>query len=288
MEIETDLELVTCPNCGEKGPKTKFCLVCGSPKSYESKEPFQEEHSEPFRFKDVEPVKEDPLQKLPIIEEPIIEEPIAEEPIRDEPITRSLNKGSVLDGRHEPDSQVKENMLNLIKSIDLIVWLIDIYLEGDADEEHFNQYCKTYEYRLDQCLKHRSQMLESARDLKPIQKALNEAKLNLFEIKKKKKIGDISDEEYKLKRPVYEWDINKYEEEIGRRKSEILVLEDIGQVMSEEEIENLKKVLDESQNSTDEQLKSGKIDTESANKIKEVLKKISDIFQKTENNYSDS
>ena len=210
------------------GPDSKFCLNCGIDKGLEDSE---------ARVQD-DPVQ-DPDETVDEVEEQEVE--IEDKILHDD---RSVD---------ELDSKVKENMLDLKKSLGLIIWLVDLYLKGNVEKEHFNQYLNAYEYRLDQCLKHRSLMLEISKDQKQIETALNWAKLNLIEYKRKMKIGDISDEEYNLKVPVYEWDIRKYEAEIAKRNLEIQFLEEITHVMPEEEVVELKKIAINSQKTIQEQ-----------------------------------
>jgi len=186
--------------------------------------------------------------------------------------------------KYEPDPAIKGNMLDLKKSIDLILWLVDLFLKGGVEEEHFNQFFDAYEFRLEQSLKRRSQMLDNARDLKPLQKALNEAKLYLSELEKKKIIGDISDEEYDLKVPVYKWDIAKYEREIAKRNIEISILENLTQVMSEEDITEMKETAESSKGVIDDLLQSGDISPENATRIKESLEKTLAACKSLKNN----
>jgi len=122
-------------------------------------------------------------------------------------------------------------------------------------------------------------MLESSKDIEPIQKLLKETKLHLFEIEKKKIIGDVSDEEYNLKVPVYKWDIDNYEREIAKRKSELKILEDITQVVPREEIDELKKMAKKSKKTIEDLKKSGNIGPEIATRINEVLDKTVDALK---------
>ena len=124
----------------------------------------------------------------------------------------------------------------------------------------------------------RNQLLENAQNIKPFQKNFKEAKLSLSEIEKKKIIGDISDEEYNLKAPVYKWDMDNYEREIAKRRAEILVLKDLTYVMTEENIDEIKKSVKTSLGAVDDYNKSGNITSETATIIKDSLENILSKF----------
>jgi hypothetical protein len=176
------------------------------------------------------------------------------------------------------DPIVRENMLNLAKSIDLKNWLVNQLLQREIEEEQFNKLFENYEVRYQQCMMRRNQLLENAQNIKPFQKNFKEAKLFLSEIEKKKIIGDISDEEYDLKAPVYKWDMDNYEREIAKRKAEILVLKDLTYVMTEENIDEIKKSVKASLEAVDDYNKSGNITSETATIIKDSLENILSKF----------
>lgn len=281
LQTERSMDLIRCPNCGTLGPRTKFCLNCGMEKIPEDSEAIQEG---PVQVPDeaVEEV-EVTVEEVEVTGEAVEgvekqEVEVEDEVSYDEPVEEEA-----FDLKYELDSRVEEIMMELKRSVDLIIWLVDLYQtrarRGQMEEEHFHQFLDAYEYRLDQCLKNRSLMLEISRDLKPIETALNLAKLNLSEFERKMMIGDISDEEYGLKVPVYKWDIEKLEAEMAKRSAEIRLLEDITQVMQEEEVAELKKMANNSQNAIEELKKSKDISPETATRIKEVFKKTLDVFQ---------
>jgi len=279
MESELPTELVKCPNCGTLGPNTKFCLSCGTEKSIEDSEArFQDDLV--HKLDEIVDITEEEFDGL---EEHIDEMEKSEGDAGDnilhddEPV-----KNEFIDLKYELDSKVKDNMFDTKKSVDLIIWLVDLYLKESIDEEHLNQFLYSYEHRLDQCLNRArawSLMLESSKDIEPIHKLLKETKLHLSEIEKKKIIGDISDEEYNLKVPVYKWDIDKYEREIAKRKSELQLLEDITQVVSKKEVDMLKKMAKNSKKTIEDLKKSGNIGPEIATRINEILNKTVDALK---------
>lgn len=291
METESKIGLSVCPNCKTEGPKTKFCLNCGSPKIIEVSEKFslndEENDSDDVS---VEVIEDEPKRDTFLSIETTLKKRRAKAPkiIKSKFKKKKLNlqtshvkeiKDTVR--KNELDPLIKENMLNLLKSIDLKIWLVDLFLKGNVEEEHFINMFGDYESRLEQCMKLRNQMMENTRNLKPIKKGLNEAQLLLAELERKKIIGDISDEEYNLKSPVYKWDINKFEKELVSKKAETAILEDFTSVMPEEDIAGMKEMAKNSLDAVEDLLKSGDINPDTAKRIKESLKKIISIFKQS-------
>ncbi len=275
MAIDTQIDLISCPSCGIEGPKTKYCLKCGNEKLPKSEDNFQE---------NVEAVDE----TLNMLEENLKKmEDDCDEKKGKAPSKKSQKKKKSSKPRRAPkpsvmktntstdeielDPIVKDNISNLNMTSDLITWLVDLYLNGNVEEENFISLFDSYEYQLNQCLKRREQILESARDLQPLQKSLNKAVLQLSEIEQKKIIGAISDEEYELKSPVYRWDINKFEREIAKNKSEISALEDLSQIISDEDISDLRSTAENAKDTIGELQESGKVSQETATRITRVM-----------------
>ena len=290
MATEALIELISCPSCGIKGPKTKYCLNCGNEKYPNS------EDSTPENVVVVEETSnklEENLEKT----KKVIKEDESDEKNDKAPSKKSQRKiqppKRARARRHsainnntshveiELDPIVKDNISNLKMTIDLILWLLDLYFKGNVEEEHFISLFDSYEYRLNQCLKRRDQMLESARDLVPLQKSLNKAMLQLSELEQKKIIGDISDEEYELKAPVFRWDINKYEQGMAKSKSEISALEDLTQIITDEEMSDLKSTAENAKVTIGELQKSGKVSQETAARIIRAMDKMLTEYMNT-------
>ena len=245
------VDITKCPKCGMEGPLTKFCLSCGTLKDTNTEDsnvdiPVEEEKKSSV-------YSDTPIQSVDVIleENTIEKDEIARarefihEQARKTNISRARkskrNKQEtklesahvrVLDLNPKVDSVVRENMLNLAKSIELKNWLVKQLLHSEIEEEQFNKLFENYETRYHQCMIRRNQLLENAQNIKSFQKNFKAAKLSFSEIEKKKIIGDISNEEYNLKAPVYKWDMDNYEREIEKRKAKILVLKDLTQVMT--------------------------------------------------------
>jgi chromosome segregation ATPase len=114
-------------------------------------------------------------------------------------------------------------------------------------------------------------MLERARDLDPVERALKEAKMGLSELEMKKTIGDISEDEYEAKAPGFKWDIDKHEDKISKGKEEIAFLEDLSRVMSTEEIARMKEMTEKCQSAMDGLEESGNISSETVARVKASL-----------------
>jgi hypothetical protein len=289
------VDITKCPKCGIEGPLTKFCLSCGTLKDANTEDsnidiPVEEEnkvsvhHDTPDQSVDAT-LEENTLEKDEIIYEQARKtnkprkshfKMKSKRNKQETKLETAHVRVSELDSKVDPI--VRENMLNLAKSIDLKNWLVNQLLQREIEEEQFNKLFENYEVRYQQCMMRRNQLLENAQNIKPFQKNFKEAKLFLSEIEKKKIIGDISDEEYDLKAPVYKWDMDNYEREIAKRKAEILVLKDLTYVMTEENIDEIKKSVKASLEAVDDYNKSGNITSETATIIKDSLENILSKF----------
>lgn len=255
MVSELQEQLEVCPSCGAEGPPSKFCLSCGKPKLQETDKAFKSlkklrkgTHSKDFQTKVILPEPSPPIPSHSIrLENPTI--------------------------NNEPDFQVNEKIVDL-KNINLTLWIVDLYLKGKVEEENFNKLFGAYEYRFEQNMKRRNKMLEIARDLKPMKKAFTDAKLHLAELEIRQSIGDISDEEYNLKAPAYQWDINKYETEIAKNKDNISLLENFSRILADEESTEIKEKTENAKKLVEEEIKKGNLNQETVARIKKILDKI--------------
>ena len=171
----------------------------------------------------------------------------------------------------EPDPILKGVMVNLVKSISLNLWLVNQLQEGNTDEEQFNKLFEDYVNRSELFMNCRNEMLERARDLDSIERALKEAKMGLSELEMKKTIGDISEDEYEAKAPGFKWDIDKREDKISKRKEEIAFLEDLSRVMSTEEIARMKEMAEKCQSAMDGLEESCNISSETVARVRASL-----------------
>jgi hypothetical protein len=172
----------------------------------------------------------------------------------------------------EPEPVIKEVMENLAKNISTKIKLVNLLREGGVKTETFNRLFESYVARGELLMNSRNEMLERVRfDIESMERALNEAKIGLEELKIRKAIGDASEEEYRAKSPGFEWDIKQYEDEVARKRAEIKYLEDLTQVMNAEEIEELKLTGESSCEAVDGLSDAGKISSETATRVKVAL-----------------
>ena len=221
----------------------------------------------------IEPVVE--LSEFPV--EDVIEEEVevietleTEEELIAEPVVEELIAEA--EPAFEPEPVIREVMENLAKNISTKIKLVNLLREGGVKTETFNRLFESYMARGELLMNSRNEMLERVRfDIESMEKALNEAKIGLEELKIRKAIGDASEEEYRAKTPGFEWDIKQYEDEVARKRDEIKYLEDLTQVMNAEEIEELKLTGENNCEAVDELSDAGKIGSEMATRIKVVL-----------------
>lgn len=263
MDSELQEQLDVCPSCGAEGPPSKYCLSCGKSTNIEIDDHFKIQN----KPRDASDSKE--VQTNVILPEPL--------PTIGSQFTR-LENIAIND---EPDFQFKDNIVDLKKNINLTLWIVDLYLKGEVEEEHFNKLFDAYEYRFEQNMIRRNKMLEIARDLKPMKKAFTEAKLHLAELELRQAIGDISDEEYNVKVPAYKWDINKYETTMANNKANISLLEKFSSRLADEESIEIKEKTENAKKLAEEAIKKGNLNQETVARIKNILDNILSGYKKS-------
>ena len=128
---------------------------------------------------------------------------------------------------HVPmDPGMIEAQTDLLNAISLQLWLIKMLQDGRVDDEQFIKMHREYEVQMDQLISQRKEMLEEAQNLDLI-RDLNEVKIYYDELKKKRELGIISEEEYKVKARSFDWEINNLNEEIYRQEAKIELLKDV-------------------------------------------------------------
>jgi hypothetical protein len=166
---------------------------------------------------------------------------------------------------------IKTVMQELLKSISLELWLVNLLREGKIDERNFIRRFEIYEVRSKQCMNRRNEILSHARDLEAIKRALNDAKVGLEELEMRKTLGDVKKGEYEVKAPALKWDIENYDIELSMRKKEIENLENITWLVPQEEFIKMKRVADECLRSMDGLIKSGGVSSKTATLVKDSL-----------------
>jgi len=173
---------------------------------------------------------------------------------------------------YEPDPGIREVMENFGKNISMKIRLVGLLRDGGVKPEIFERLFESYVARGELLMSSRSEMLERVRyDLVSMEKALNEAKAGLEELEIRRAISDVSEEEYAAKSPGYVWDIERYGDEVGRKRAEIAYLEDIARVLSGEEIGGLVETGEGCLGVLDGLVESGRIGSEMAVRVRVSL-----------------
>jgi hypothetical protein len=143
-----------------------------------------------------------------------------------------------------PDFEIDPKLIDvqgsLFKSLSMKLWLVDLLRKGEVDEEQYVKKSREYEAELGRLTGLRRESLARSKDLEPLYRALREASVSLSELKVKRDLGLISEEEYEIKTPFYEWDISHLEALISGRKAEAAFLEDPRRVISADEFLRMK------------------------------------------------
>jgi len=180
---------------------------------------------------------------------------------------------------HVPvDPTMREAQTNLLNAISLQLWLIKLLQDGRVHEEQFLKMHRKYEAQMDQFMSRRKEMLEEAQNLDLIRN-LNEVKIYSDELKKKRELGIISEEEYEVKARSFDWEINHLNEEIYSQEAKIEFLKDVSHGKSLEEIFNAKTKAEDYEKALGSLIISGDINPEEIIVAKKSLDKILDYFK---------
>jgi len=244
------------------------------------------------------PVEEPKLEEEPVIEEteeeaveePQAEEPAIEEPEEEAPLPEAEEKVIMepeepekpIDFMEEepelmeairlefaPDPLTKEVMENLAKNITLKISLVRLLRDGQVKEETFKKLFDSYVEQGRIWVSRRDDSVRRFKaDIERMEDALVTARKDFELLEIRRNIGDADDEEYKVKAPAYNWDIEHLEEEIKNRKGGILYVGNLRKLVPEEEIVELEKMADTDYAELDE---IEGISAETAAKMKETL-----------------
>lgn len=179
----------------------------------------------------------------------------------------------------EADPRLKKVQEGLLQSISLKLWLVNMLKEGGVDEDQFNRMFDEYEAQSSHYMKCREEALETAEEIDSLVKRLGETKVYLEEIKVKRAIGRVSEEEYEAKAPAFEWDIKHYQNEISERKKEVEFMEDLTLVIPRDEIIEMKAKLENYRWAMDNLELSGDVTAETHMRIKESLEGTLDFLK---------
>lgn len=189
------------------------------------------------------------------------------EPVIEPVANRHIEKAPLF----EPDPVFVEVQRSLLQSISMKLWLVNVLQEGGIEEKQFIEMFKDYEAQFSSYLDHREKLLNCSRKVDPLERALRETRVYLEELKMKKTIGTVSDEEYKAKARALEWDINHYEQEISRKMGESDFLEDLTRVLSDEEVSNLQAIAEKCRWAMDNLEASDRVSSETSTRVRDSL-----------------
>jgi hypothetical protein len=221
---------------------------------------------------------EEPVVKETEIEEeilqPIVEEkPTIMEPEESEKITDFMEEEPELMEtirlEFAPDPLTKEVMENLAKNITLKIRLVRLLRDGQVKEETFKKLFDSYVEQGRIWVSRRDDTVRRFKaDIERMDESLIAARKDFELLEIRKHIGDANDDEYKVKAPAYNWDIEHLDEEIKNRKGGILYVANLRKLVPEEEIVELEKMAETDYGELD---KIEEITADTIAKMKETL-----------------
>ena len=221
----------------------------------------EELEMEPELEKEV--IEEPPEEELEV-EEPVLEEPeiaveaplteVDEEPIIMEPeetektidfIEEEPELMEAIRLEFAPDPLTKEVMDNLAKNITLKIRLVRLLRDGQVKEETFKKLFDSYVEQGRIWVSRRDDTVRRFKaDIERMEESLITARKDFELLEIRRNIGDADDEEYKVKAPAYNWDMEHLESEIKNRKGGVLYVANLRKLVPDEEIAELETMAD--------------------------------------------
>ena len=209
----------------------------------------------------VESIEEPQVEELKVEEKPVIEKPEEEAPPpeaeekvimepdeTEKPIDFMEEEPELMEAirlEFAPDPLTKEVMENLAKNITLKIRLVRLLRDGQVKEETFKKLFDSYVEQGRIWVSRRDDSVRRFKaDIERMEEALVTARKDFELLQIRRNIGDADDEEYKVKAPAYNWDIEHLEEEIKNRKGGILYVGNLRKLVPEDEIVELEKMAD--------------------------------------------
>ena len=206
-----------------------------------------------------EPIMEELEAEEPVVEEPEIdgeaplpeveEEQVIMEPEKPEKIVEFMEEEPELMEAirldFAPDPLTKEVMDNLAKNITLKIRLVRLLRDGQVKEETFKKLFDSYVEQGRIWVSRRDDTVRRFKaDIERMEESLVTARKDFELLEIRRNIGDADDEEYKVKAPAYNWDIEHLDVEIKNRKGGVLYVANLRKLVPEEEIIELEKMAD--------------------------------------------
>ena len=191
-----------------------------------------------------------------------------------------LTSASVSDDEGDPTSEFSpnESILELnrdiINCISLKLWSVNLLLEGKIDEAQFNELYEGYHTRHQQGMDRRKALLEQTQDIETFEILLNQARVRLEELEKRKSLDDLIHGEYEAKAPACNWDLQHYRDRVNARTMEIAYLKDLTKVISADEIAGMKEMTEKLLNVMDNREFTEDVSNETMASVRRSLEEI--------------
>jgi len=210
-----------------------------------------------------------------IEDEPIEDSPVHTQVPFNEPLTNVTvgEESEEMQEEYMPETAIQELLKDLMNSISLKLWAIDLLTKERAKEDHFLNLYEGYKSRYEHCMTQRNKMLEKAQDLDPLENELDSARVGIGELEIRKSLGDLRKGEYEAKAPAYTWDIQYYEKELDKRNGEISYLENPAVLLPSDEVEKLKDLAQRNYESLSQLEADSKISVSTAEMVRSDLQK---------------
>lgn len=175
-----------------------------------------------------------------------------------------------------PDPVTRDVMENLGKNITLKIRLVKLLETEQVKEDTFKKLFNSYVEQGEIWVMRREETMKRFKtDIDGMQKKLSAVQEDYELLEIRRSIGDTSEQEYNIKAPAFKWDMEHLDNEIKNRNAGLTYLNNLQKLVPEEEIENLKKMV-ETEFTSLQMIEN--ISQETINQIKDTLDKALNIL----------
>jgi len=175
---------------------------------------------------------------------------------------------------------VAQLMSGIMKYYTWKIRLFGVLKDGGVSESVFKRLFEEYVSNLNRLMKERNERLENyLTELKEKQKRLEEIKMTLEELKVRCAVGEINEDEYRLKAPDLEGEAVKLEDDVNMLKRHIDYLNNVFAGKRPKEVLELEKMAKECYASIDDLVNKDVISWETAEEVKKDLEETLKFFE---------
>jgi len=142
-----------------------------------------------------------------------------------------------------PDSLTKDLMESIAKNLTLKIRLVNLLREGKLKEYTFDRFFIGYVIEGQIWINRREEILKKLNEeIDEMEETYANSVHQLEILEVRHSIGEVTEDEYAVKAPAFQWDVDHLDFEIGKKKNKAGYLEVISSVLPADQIKELKEL----------------------------------------------